>query len=183
MSAGSPEVGPGAEDSPALGVVCPDAAATQAIAGAVATVLEAGDVVLLSGELGAGKTTFTQGVAVARGVAEAVTSPTFTLVRGYPTPGGPELLHADVYRLERLREIVDLGLPELLEEDAFVLVEWGERAEAALGPDHLDVHLDVREDGARVVTLRPGGRRWEARWPRLAEAVGAAAGRRGGGSA
>jgi len=155
---------------------CPDVATTQAVAAAVAGLVEVGDVLLLDGELGAGKTAFTQGLAAAMGVTEAVTSPTFTLVRHYPAPGGIELLHADVYRLDRLDEIVALGLPELIEERAVAVVEWGERAAPALAPDYLVVRLEeTGGEGERTVSLRPVGERWLARAERLGEAVEAVA--------
>ena len=90
---------------------------------------------LLGGELGAGKTTFTQGLAAELGVAEPVTSPTFVLVHSYKTAAGWDLLHADVWRLEHLQEVIDLALPELLEDGAAAVIEWGEIAAPALAPD------------------------------------------------
>lgn len=155
---------------------------TRRIAAALVPFLRSGDVVLLSGDLGAGKTVFTQGLARAAGVSEAVTSPTFTLLHSYPTAIGLDLLHADVYRLETTGEIADLGLAELVEDDAFALVEWGERAEGALGPGHLLVVLSVPERGEdadpppRVLTFRPVGRSWAERWAEVAAALPAAAG-------
>ena len=101
---------------------------TRALAAALAPVCRPGDVLLLSGDLGAGKTTFAQGFAPALGVDEPVTSPTFTLVRlrGRAGPTGVRtLLHADVYRLDHLGEIADLGLGQLVEDGAVALVEWG----------------------------------------------------------
>lgn len=154
---------------------------TQRIAGALVPFLRSGDVVLLSGDLGAGKTVFTQGLARAAGVAEAVTSPTFTLVHSYPTAIGLDLLHADVYRLSTVGEIADLGLAELVEEGAFALVEWGERTAGALGPEHLLVTFGVPEavEGAglapRRLGFRPVGRSWAERWPELEPALRAAA--------
>ena len=111
-----------------LEITCGDPAATQAVAAAIAKTLLPGDMLLLDGDLGAGKTTFTQGLARAMGVDEVVTSPTFALVRSYPTSFGVELIHADVYRLDELSEIVALGLPEMLEDGAVAAIEWGERA-------------------------------------------------------
>ncbi len=162
-------------DAPALVVHSSSVADTRAIAAAVVPYLRVGDVVLLDGDLGAGKTAWTQGLALAAGVTEPVTSPTFTLVRRYRTDVGPDLLHADVYRLERLAEVVDLGVPEQVEDGAFAVIEWGERAAAALGPDTLRVVIDLgagAED--RRVTLRPVGGAWGERWPALASAVTAA---------
>ena len=145
------------------------AAETQAVAAALVPFIRAGDVLLLAGDLGAGKTAFTQGLARAAGVAEVVASPTFTLVRPYATTIGPDLLHADVYRLEQLREVVELGLPELLEEDAFAVVEWGERAAPALGDDALHVAIAHGSgDHDRLLTIRPVGGAWTERWPALA---------------
>jgi tRNA threonylcarbamoyladenosine biosynthesis protein TsaE len=147
---------------------------TQALGAALAGVLRSGDVVLLGGGLGAGKTTFTQGVARTLGVTDVVTSPTFTLVRDYPTSAGFHLLHADVYRLEHLQEVVDLALPEQLEDGACALIEWGELAAPALGPDYLSVSLDYGAlDQDRLVVFRPVGAAWAARFPALAAALSA----------
>ena len=114
-------------------------------AASIAKTLLPGDVILLDGDLGAGKTTFTQGLARAMGVGEQVTSPTFTLVRSYPTSFGVELIHADVYRLETLADIVALGLPEMLENGAVAVIEWGERAAPALGPEHLGIRFALTD--------------------------------------
>lgn len=119
---------------------------TRALARAFAGALEPGDVVLLVGDLGAGKTTFVQGLAAGLGVSEPVTSPTFTLVRPHAC-SGPEvrtLLHADLYRVERLHEVTDLALGEMVEDAAVAAVEWGDVGAPALG------------DGAVVVTLELG---------------------------
>jgi tRNA threonylcarbamoyladenosine biosynthesis protein TsaE len=153
------------------------AQATQAVAAAAATILLPGDVLLLDGDLGAGKTTFTQGLARAMGVYEPVTSPTFTLVRTYPTGFGIELIHADVYRLDSLNDIVALGLPELLDSPAVAVIEWGHRALPAIGAEHLGLKFELTEnDGERHITLTPSGARWDARWDDLVDAVMAAAG-------
>lgn len=152
----------------ALSITCPDAAATQDLAGRLAAVLEPGDLILLEGDLGAGKTTFTQGLARALGVGEAVTSPTFVLMNIYTTAAGFDLVHVDVYRLDRLSEVVDLALPEMLEDGSVVAVEWGERAAAALPGDHLRVRLQADDEGVRTVTLVPEGGSWGRRLPRLA---------------
>lgn len=115
---------------------------TRAVGSALAAVLRPGDVVLLTGDLGAGKTTFAQGVAAGLGVAEPVTSPTFVLLRPYEcgpphTAGNPtgvrRLLHADLYRLEHTTEVSDLALGELVEDEAAALVEWGDVAAPLLG--------------------------------------------------
>jgi tRNA threonylcarbamoyladenosine biosynthesis protein TsaE len=118
--------------------------ATRRLAGRVAGLCRAGDVVLLIGDLGAGKTVFAQGFAAALGVQGPVTSPTFALVRHYRCgEDGPVggLIHADVYRTGSLDEVVDLALAELVEEDAVALVEWGELAAPALGDNALEVTL------------------------------------------
>ncbi len=106
--------------------------ATRALAARLAGVARRGDVIVLQGSLGAGKTTFAQGFARGLGVEGPVTSPTFTLVRQYPCALG-QLVHVDVYRLDRLAEVADLGLADLVEEGV-ALVEWGDAARPALGP-------------------------------------------------
>ena len=147
----------------------PDPKTTQHIAGVVADLTNAGDVILLDGDLGAGKTTFTQGFARKLGVNEPVTSPTFTLVRRYPTSSGFDLYHADLYRLEQLNEVVDLGLGELLDEGAAAIIEWGEKGAPALGPDHLSIQLRLLESEQRLLTFTCPGGSWEARWRALEE--------------
>ena len=156
----------------ALTLTSASPAQTQAIAAALVPFIAPGDVILLGGDLGAGKTAFTQGLAAAAGVDEVVTSPTFTLLRPYRTGIGADLLHADVYRLEQLREVVDLGLPEQLEDGAFAVIEWGERAAPALAPDVLAVAIDFGAgDDDRVLHLTPEGPSWLGRWPALRTAL------------
>jgi tRNA threonylcarbamoyladenosine biosynthesis protein TsaE len=145
---------------------------TREVAAAVASTLLPGDVILLDGDLGAGKTTFVQGLARAMGVDEIVTSPTFTLMRSYPSAFGVELVHVDVYRLESEPEIVALGLPELLDDGVVAAIEWGQRALPAIGPEHLSVRLDLTDDDrARRLVLTPNGARWRSRWADLEAAV------------
>ena len=147
-------------------------AATRALGAALATALRPGDVVLLAGDLGAGKTTLTQGIAAGLGVTDVVTSPTFTLVRSHPcrpgaAPGVRELLHADLYRLDQLAEVADLGLGELVEEGAVAVVEWGDVAAPLLGPGALVVVLADTGDDERVLELRA-----EDGWSDRAEGLG-----------
>jgi tRNA threonylcarbamoyladenosine biosynthesis protein TsaE len=149
--------------------------ATRTVGGAVAALLRPGDVVVVAGELGAGKTTFVQGVAAGLGVADGVVSPTFTLAREYE--GRHRLVHVDLYRLSHGQEVLDLGLEEL-GDDAVLLVEWGDVALAYLPAEHLEVRLtagpDVERDAERLVAFVPRGRSWLARRDALVAAVGAA---------
>ncbi len=138
---------------------------TREVAGALATVLEPGDVVLLSGDLGAGKTEFAKGLAAGFGITETVVSPTFTLAREYE--GRRRMLHVDLYRVESVQEVMDLGLEDLVVsdaggEDAVLVVEWGELASSTFPIDHLVVHLEPLDDddGARVLTFTGHGPRW-----------------------
>jgi tRNA threonylcarbamoyladenosine biosynthesis protein TsaE len=126
----------------------------KSIGAVLADLLRPGDTVLLGGELGAGKTTLTQGLAAALGVGEPVTSPTFVLVHSYKTAAGWDLLHADVWRLEHLQEVIDLALPELLEDGAVAVIEWGELAAPALAPDWLQVAITY-DTGASEVPVAP----------------------------
>jgi tRNA threonylcarbamoyladenosine biosynthesis protein TsaE len=120
-----------------------NAAGTRAIGEALAALLQPGDVVLLVGGLGSGKTTFVQGLARGLGVKGDVTSPTFTLCHAHA--GRLDLVHVDLWRLDRQSEILDLGLDEELDDGAVVVVEWGEAAEPLLG------------DRALVVQFASGG--------------------------
>jgi tRNA threonylcarbamoyladenosine biosynthesis protein TsaE len=138
-------------------------AETQDLAARIQTVLEVGDVLLLGGDLGAGKTAFVQGLARAMGIDGPVTSPTFTLVRLYDSPSGVRLLHADVYRLDHLQEVADLGLAELVEDNTIAAIEWGEAAAPVLAPDYLEIRFDFGEgDDDRVLSLVPVGSHWAA---------------------
>ena len=147
----------------------PDADAMRALGAALAAVLRAGDVVVLSGELGAGKTTLTQGLGAGLGVRGAVTSPTFVIARVHPSLGeGPALVHADAYRLGGVAELDDLDLDTSL-DDAVTVVEWGEGLAEGLADDWLEVRIEravADEVGdsttldPRLVRVSPVGRRW-----------------------
>lgn len=143
---------------------------TRDVGAAVAPLAEPGDVVILTGDLGAGKTRFTQGFARALGVDEQVTSPTFTLVRVYE--GRLRLQHADLYRMESWEEVADLVLGELGDTTAVSLVEWGEAALGVIGGDVLEVRIELGPgDDDRIITVAPAGRRWSARSQDLEKAL------------
>jgi tRNA threonylcarbamoyladenosine biosynthesis protein TsaE len=146
---------------------------THAIAAAIAGLARAGDLIVLGGEMGAGKTAFAKGFGAALGVTEPITSPTFTLVHSYAA-GRLTLHHADIYRLSTHNEVADLALAELLEFDGIVLIEWGDVVAQSLG-EHLLVQLDavLEDEDARQITLSGTGRSWAMRWDRVQAAVGA----------
>ena len=147
-------------NAPHVEVCCPRTADTANLAARLAPMLQAGDIVLLVGELGSGKTLFAGGLAAGLGVEEAVTSPSFVLVRQYRT-GFLPLTHADIYRLRTRNEFDDLDLIADSEEGVLV-IEWGDAIEAALPVDHLRVDFEVGEDEARTITFRPSGQ-WTSR--------------------
>jgi tRNA threonylcarbamoyladenosine biosynthesis protein TsaE len=142
---------------------------TRLLGGAVAELSRPGDLVLLSGEMGAGKTAFTQGFGKALGIDEPITSPTFTLAHQYE--GRLTLHHLDVYRLDQMSEVTDLGLAELLDGGGVTVIEWGEVIAPVLPGDYLEIHLSYGpEDDEREVTLRIVGGRTQARVRALATA-------------
>ena len=137
-------------------------AATELAGEEFAQLLRPGDVVLLSGPLGAGKTTFVRGLARGLGVSERATSPTFTLVRQHRCHndrGIATLHHADVYRVTSLDEVLDLALGELVEEAAVAVVEWGELAAPVFGADVVTVSIAVTSDEGRIIDVDGAGAR------------------------
>jgi tRNA threonylcarbamoyladenosine biosynthesis protein TsaE len=149
-----------------LSVLSPSAAATEALGRALAPLLEAGDVLLLVGGLGAGKTTFVRGLAAGLGCPGEVTSPTFTLCHGYE--GRLRLVHADLWRLEREGEVADLALEEELEDGSVLVAEWGEAAEGLFGSEALVVNFGPGgSESERLVDLEARGASWEERAGRL----------------
>ena len=143
---------------------------TRALAAALSAIARPGDLVLLAGDLGAGKTAFVQGFGAGLGVEERITSPTFTLAQQYE--GRLRVHHLDVYRLDQLSEVVELGLAELLDDGGVVLIEWGDAILPALPNDYLEVRLTFGEgDDDRSVALAAVGPSWAARRRVLTEAV------------
>jgi tRNA threonylcarbamoyladenosine biosynthesis protein TsaE len=112
---------------------------------------ELGGVVLLIGNLGAGKTTLTKGIVEGRGVvaAEEVSSPTFTLIHQYGDGGPGSVFHVDLYRLDEEREVETLGLDELFSSGALVLLEWAERFPALLPTDRTEIRITAVDDDSR----------------------------------
>lgn len=141
----------------------PTADDMRSIAEELAGQLRAGDVLVLSGDLGAGKTTFTQGLGAGLKVRGDITSPTFVISRVHPSlSGGPALVHVDAYRLGGFAELDDLDLDASLEE-AVTVVEWGQGLAESLAPDRLDIVVtrgDNDTDETRALRITPAGPRW-----------------------
>lgn len=152
---------------------------TAQLAAAVAPLLESGDMVLLDGPLGAGKTTFVQGIARAMGYAQDVTSPTFALAHYYRHDTGDTskgnrgmLVHVDLYRMQSPAELLDLALDEEMDSGAVVFVEWGGEGLAVLRPDHLDVTiLPDAEYSERTIVFSSNSAGWQDRIATVAGAL------------
>ena len=132
---------------------------TVALGRRFAALLTAGDIVILSGRLGAGKTLFVSGVAAGLGITERITSPSFIIVRMYRS-GFLPLIHADAYRLGTMAEFFDLELPDD-GADGAVLIEWGDAIADSLPRDRLKIHFEGRGD-QRAISFHPMGQ-WETR--------------------
>jgi tRNA threonylcarbamoyladenosine biosynthesis protein TsaE len=138
---------------------------TRKVGAALAELLGPGDVVSLTGDLGAGKTAFVQGAARALGVTEPVTSPTFVLVREYR--GEVPVRHVDVYRLQRFQEVLDLGFEDLVDAGGVAFIEWGDVIEALLPDSHVRVELRAGDDDHRTIGIVPRGPGWAGRRERM----------------
>jgi tRNA threonylcarbamoyladenosine biosynthesis protein TsaE len=154
-------------------VVSHSAEETRGVGAALGALLRAGDVVLLAGGLGAGKTELTKGIGAALAVDDVIVSPTFTLARRYP--GRVALLHVDLYRIERVQELLELGLEEEGDE-AVTVIEWGDVASAYLPGERLEVRVDQVAVGGgsqdhRMITITPQGASWHARDADLARVL------------
>jgi tRNA threonylcarbamoyladenosine biosynthesis protein TsaE len=134
---------------------------THALGRSLAEVLRPGDLVVLVGPLGAGKTALTQGIGAGLGVGEPVTSPTFVIARVH-RGGRVPLVHVDAYRLGSVADVDDLDLDASAGESVTV-VEWGQGLVEQLADEHLEVRLDRRDDDVRTVVLMPHGPGWEER--------------------
>lgn len=124
----------------------------------LATLLQAGDIVWLEGDLGAGKTTLTKGIADGLGVSGYVNSPTFTLVNEYK--GRLPIYHLDCYRLESGEAALNIGLDEYLAGDAVTIIEWPERIANVLPPERLSIILSYKSETERLIRLQPFGSRY-----------------------
>ncbi len=148
-------------------------ATTHEIARVIAGLVRPRDIIVLAGDMGAGKTAFTVGFTRALGVSEddQVSSPTFTLVHSYNS-GRIPVLHADLYRLNSMAEVADLGLREQVDLGAVALVEWGDVAVDVIG-DSLTIELshDDDDDDARDIVISVEGHGWDTRWNKLRDSL------------
>jgi tRNA threonylcarbamoyladenosine biosynthesis protein TsaE len=144
--------------------VLPDVEDTRSLGAALGGLLRPGDLVVLVGPLGAGKTALTQGIGEALGVREPVTSPTFVIARVH-RGGRLPLVHVDAYRLGSVGDVDDLDLDATAEESVTV-VEWGQGLVEQLADEHLEVRLDRRDDDVRTAELMPHGPGWTTRLER-----------------
>ena len=146
--------------------------ATRQVAAAVAELVRPGDIILLTGDLGAGKTAFAQGFGAELGITEPITSPTYVLVHTYDE-GRLLLNHLDVYRLEQVDEALDIGLAELLDDGGVTLIEWGDTIIPVLAADYLEIRLHLGEtDDERRLEIECVGPRWAARTRALQTGLG-----------
>lgn len=127
----------------------PDPEAMKSFGNTIANCLQTGDVVALIGDLGAGKTHLTQGIAQALGKHDAVTSPTFSLVNEY-TDCSPELIHFDWYRMDTPEELIAIGWEDYLERDAILIVEWPDRFPEMVPTGSHCIHIEHRENGRHL---------------------------------
>lgn len=138
-------------------IITGSAAETRKLGEQLAEKLKAGDVILLEGELGAGKSELARGIARGLGVAETVTSPSFTILNVYES-GRLPLYHFDWYRLESAEELFELGMDEYLGGDGIALVEWPGKCPEAIPEDHLLIRIEADGENTRRLNAEPAGR-------------------------
>ncbi|GAC1568635.1 MAG: tRNA (adenosine(37)-N6)-threonylcarbamoyltransferase complex ATPase subunit type 1 TsaE [Ktedonobacteraceae bacterium] len=158
------------EMSCTLDSISHSAAQTQRLGARLGELLSGGELILLNGQLGTGKTTFTQGLAQGMGISVNINSPTFTLLKEYagrvesrpgsPPRTGPALYHFDLYRLDNPEEIIDLGFEEYFDSDGVCVVEWAERADLYWPTDHLDIRLKMLSETKRGLLFAAIGPRY-----------------------
>ena len=144
----------------AIDFISHGAAQTQRVGARLGELLQPGDVILLEGDLGAGKTVLAQGVAQGLGIDDPVTSPTFTLIHEYE--GRLPLYHVDLYRLAGAADAANIGLEEYLYGDGVTVIEWPDRAASLVPGDYLVISLRPIADTKRALRLTPHGARYEA---------------------
>lgn len=154
-------------------LICETAERTQALGAALGRLLAPGDVICLSGELGAGKTVFSRGIGAGWGASLPLTSPTYNLVHEHErTDDNARLYHLDFYRIRGARDAETLGIHEILESGDIVLFEWPERILELLPVEHLWVDIMIREDEARALTFFARGERHCALLAKMRLALG-----------
>lgn len=132
--------------------------ATKELAASLASFLQPGDVIMLTGDLGAGKTQFVQGVAKAFGIADQVVSPTFNILLTYESDRMP-LYHFDLYRLDEAVELEDVGYYDVVDGDGVVFIEWGDKFADVMPYGYLEIDITVDTDGQRTVYAHSFGER------------------------
>jgi len=133
--------------------------ATKQLAATLAPYLRAGDVIVLNGGLGAGKTQFVKGVALGLGIQDTVTSPTFNILLCYEGENGLPLYHFDLYRLDDVGQLEDVGYYEILDGPGATFIEWGEKFPTALPFDYLEIAFETDEDQMCTMTAHAFGER------------------------
>ena len=155
------------QSSCTLDSISHSAAQTQRLGMRLGELLDGGELILLNGQLGTGKTTFTQGLAQGMGITAQINSPTFTLLKeyagtqpGYPAQRRPALYHFDLYRLDDPEEMLDLGFEEYFSSDGVCVVEWAEKANLYWPGDHLDIHMKMLSETKRSLLFTAIGSRY-----------------------
>ncbi len=150
-----------------LDIVSHSAAQTQRLGMRLGALLRGGELILLDGQLGSGKTTFVQGLAKGMAIEDVVSSPTFTLLKEYSAQNGregqsttPPLYHFDLYRLEQPEELFDLGFDDYFASSGVCIVEWAEKADAFWPPERLSLRLQLVDETRRSVLFVATGARY-----------------------